>query len=214
MIRINLIKEEKRRFALPSISLAQLKQYEIKDLLKEKAILIAPAIGVLILAGEIFYAFRLKGEISSLQREVTDLTAQRNKLKKKANVVQARKRALRNEINTLKRRIKQLELSKDVIIVLKNYYAPFNESLGYFYSHVPSTVWLNSLSQRMDFQKVNVELSFGSYDIDSIKNFFTTIKREFSELTPSEIRKQENKNGIMYYVSSIKAGKHLTSGVE
>ena len=214
MIRINLIKKEKKKFALPSVSLAQLKQYDIKELAKDKAILAIPAVGVVILAGEVFYSFKLKQEISSLQREVSNLTSQRNKLKKKADIVQARKRALRNEINAVKRRIRQLEISKDLIIVLKDYYEPFNSSLSYLNSYAPSTVWFNSLSQNMDFQKVNVELSFGSYDINSIKNFFTIVKKEFPQLTPSEIKKQENKSGIIYYVSSIRFRRDFVSGGE
>ncbi|WP_457601005.1 hypothetical protein [Hydrogenivirga sp.] len=214
MIRINLIKKEKKGFALPSVSLAKLKEYDIKELAKDKAVLIVPAVGVILLAGELFYAFQLKQEVESLQREVNSLNAQRNKLKKRADIVQARKRALQNEISNVKRRIRQLELGKDIIIVLKGYYEPFNESLSYLYSYVPSTVWFNSLSQSMDFQRVNVELSFGSYDINSIKNFFTIVKREFPQLTPNEIKKQENKSGIIYYVSSIKFRKDFVSGGE
>lgn len=214
MIRINFIKKEKRGFALPSVSLEQLKKLDVRELAKDKAILAVPAVGVALLAGEIFYSFQLKQEIESLQREVNNLTAQRNNLKKKADAIQARKKALTAEINTVKNRIRQLELSKDLILVLKGYYEPFNSSLVYLYNFVPSTVWFNSLSQNMDFQRVNVELSFGSYDIDSIKNFFTIVKKEFPQLTPSEIKKQENPNGIIYYVSSIKFGRNFTSGGE
>ncbi len=216
MIRINLIKKEKKRFTLPSLSLAQLKQYDIKEFAKDKAILAIPVVGVALLGVELFYGYQLKQEVANLQREINNLSAQRNKLKRKADIVQARRKALMNEISATKRRIKDLEHSKDLIVVLKEYYEPFNSSLNYLYSYVPSTVWFNSLSQDMDFERVNVELSFGSYDIDSIKNFFTIVKREFPQLTPSEIKKQENKNGIIYYVSSIKFRKSFvnTSGGE
>ncbi|GEM_PF-1895871 len=214
MIRINLIKKEKRGISIPSISLARLRTLDVKELAKDRAILIIPAVGVLLIGAELFYAFRLKQEISSLQTEVSRLTSQRNSLKKKADVIRARRKALQNEINAVKLRIRNLQLSKDVILALKGYYEPFNGSLSYLYSYVPSTIWFNSLSQSMDFQKVNVDLSFGSYDINSIKNFFTIVKKEFPEVIPSEIKKQENKNGIMYYVSSIKIEKNFTKGEE
>jgi len=210
MIKINLIKKEKRKVSLPSLSLKGVKEAGAPKFGKETALILVPIVGVAAVAIELLYAFKIKQEITSLRQEVSNLTTQRNKLKKKADEIQAKKRALQNEINLLKNKIKQIEMSKDIIVVLKDYYIPFNQSLDYLYTYTPSTVWLNSLSQNMTFENVNIELSFGSYDINSIKNFYTIIKKEFPQLSPNEIKKQENKSGIIYYVSSVKVRKNFS----
>ncbi len=207
MIRINLVKKERRGIALPDLS--GLRSVPPQDLLREKALYIASAVGLALLGAEIFYAYRLKEEISSIRVEVNTLTAQMNRLKKKVSEIQSQEKALQDQINTLKQRIEYIEMSKDVIIVLKGYYQPFNRSLGFLYTYTPSTVWFSSLTQNMDFKEVNVELAFGSYDINSIKNFFSIVKREFPLITPGEISKKENRNGIVYYVSSVKARKNI-----
>ncbi len=212
MIRINLLKKERRGLTLPDIS--KLRKIELRDLLKDRALYIVPIVGFAVVGVEVYYAYQLKQEINTLRVEVNNLTLQRNKLKKKADAIQAQKRALQAEINKVKTRIKYLEMSKDVILVLKRYYEPFNGALNYLYTIAPSTVWFDSLSQNMDFEKVNVELNFGSYNIDSIKDFYSTVKREFPFLLPGEIKKQENKSGIIFYVSSVKAKKDLTGGGE
>jgi len=175
-----MLKKEKRRLSLPD--LGKLKEVHPKEFLRERALIIVPVISALIIGGELFYAYRLKGEIEELQREVSRLTVERNKLKKKADVVQAKKKALQQEINRVKGRIRYLEMSKEVILVLKDYYKPFNSALSFLYTETPSTVWYDRLSQNMSFQKIDVELSFGSYDINSIKHFFQIVKREFPRL--------------------------------
>ncbi|HHJ63966.1 MAG TPA: hypothetical protein ENJ61_03575 [Aquifex aeolicus] len=212
MIRINLFKKERKRLSLPDLS--KLKEVHPKEFLKERALIIVPAIGALVIGAELFYAYRLKGEIEELQKEVSRLTVERNNLKKKADVVQAKKKALQQEINRVKGRIRYLEMSKEVILVLKGYYKPFNRALGFLYTEAPSTVWYDKLSQSMSFQKIDVELSFGSYDINSIKHFFEIVKREFPRLLPGEIKKQENKSGIIYYASTIKISKDFEGGRE
>ncbi len=212
MIRINLLKKEKKKFTLPDLS--KLRKIEYKDLLKEKALYVIPVVGLVFVGVEVYYAYQLKQEINALKMEVDSLTLQRNKLKKKATAIQAQRKALQSEISKLKARIKYLEMSKDIILVLKGYYEPFNGSLNYFYTIAPSTVWFDGFSQSMDFEKVNVELNFGSYTIESIKDFYSIVKKEFPLLLPGVITKKENKNGIIYYVSSVKVKKNLTGGGE
>ena len=212
MIRINLLKKEKKKFTLPDLS--KLRKIEYKDLLKEKALYVIPVVGLIVVGAEVYYAYQLKQEINALKMEVDSLTLQRNKLKKKAMAIQAQRKALQSEISKLKARIKYLEMSKDIILVLKGYYEPFNGSLNYFYTIAPSTVWFDGLSQSMDFEKVNVELNFGSYTIESIKDFYSIVRREFPLILPGAITKKENKNGIIYYVSSVKVKKSLAGGGE
>ncbi len=212
MIRINLVKKEKKGLTLPDLS--KIKEINLKDLLRERAILVVPAIGVVFIIGEIIYAYKLKQEIEAIQLEINKLTMERNRLKKKAKTIMAQRKLLEKEIGVLKTRIKYLEMSKDVILVLKRYYEPFNYSLSFLYRRTPSTVWFDSLLQNMDFQSVSVELSFGSYDINSIKNFYALVKKEFPFLLPGEIKKKENKNGIIFYVSTAQVKKELIGGGE
>ncbi len=212
MIRINLLKKERKRLSLPDLS--RLKEIHPRELLRERALIIVPAIGALVIAGELIYAYKIKSEIKKLEEEISRLTAERNTLKRKADVIQAKKKALQQEINRVKGRIRYLEMSREVILVLKGYYQPFNQALDFLYTEVPSTVWYDKLSQNMSWQKIDVELSFGSYDINSIKHFFRIVKREFPQLLPGEIRKQESRSGVIFYASSIKISKNLESGRE
>ncbi|MDQ7083151.1 MAG: hypothetical protein Q9N34_09565 [Aquificota bacterium] len=139
---------------------------------------------------------------------------ERNNLKRKADEIQAQKRRLQKRINELKARIRYLETSREIILTLKSYYVPFNESFRYLSTNVPSTVWLDNLSQRMSFSDMDVELSLGSYDIDSIKHFIETAKKRYAEFIPGTVEKKENKIGIIYYTSSIKFRKDLVKGEE
>jgi FtsZ-binding cell division protein ZapB len=96
MIRINFAKKEKREFRLPDLS--KIKEINFRELLTERGILAIPILGLLIIAGELFYLKQLKDEIMSLKEKVEQLTVERNKLKKQADFVQAQKRKLQAEI--------------------------------------------------------------------------------------------------------------------
>ncbi len=212
MIRINLLKKERRRVTLPDLS--RLREIKVRDLLKERGIFLIPVLGAVLVAGEIYYVAKLREEIDRLKGEVAKLTAERDALKKKAQEIQKEKNRLQKRISELRARINYLEMSRDVILTLRSYYVPFNESLRYLYLNVPSTVWLDNLSQSITFSDMNVEISFGSYDIDSIKSFIETAKRQYPEFTPGTVEKRENKIGIIYYTSSVKFRKDLVRGEE
>ena len=203
MIRINLLKEEKKKFTLPDLS--KLKEVNVKEALKSSAILVIPAVGLIVIAAELFYSFKLKGEIGVLEGEVNSLKAQRDMLKAKVRDFNRRKNELTAQIRELETRIKYLEQSKDVIKLLKELYDPFNGTVSFVYSSVPSTVWLNEMKQSMDFSKINLEISFGSYDIGSIKGFFENMKREFGRIVPGELVKNNTDLGIVFYTASVKA---------
>ncbi len=212
MIKINLLKKERKRITLPDLS--KIREIKVQDLLKERGIFLIPVIGAAIVAAEVYYVLQLKKEIGDLRGEIARLTVERNNLKKKADEIQAEKRKLQRKINELRSKIRYLEMSREIILTLKDYYVPFNESLRYLYTSVPSTVWLDNLSQIISFSDMNVELALGSYDIDSIKNFIETAKREYPEFIPGTVEKKENKIGIIYYTSSIKFRKDLVKGEE
>lgn len=211
MIKINLLRRRKRRrISLPDLS--RLKKVNLREVLRNRALYFAPLAGLAVLGVEIFYAYNLKREIEALESEVNRLTVERDRLRRRANEILTKRKELQSQIKAVKQRIKDLEMSKDVIITLKSYYVPFNASLLYLYTKVPSTVWLENLSQTMDFGRINVELAFGSYDIDSIEGFLATVREEFPLIFFGEVRKRENKRGIIYYVSSAKIGKEIAKG--
>ena len=212
MIRINLYKKERRKITLPDLS--KLREVKVRDLLKDKALYILPLIGVVVIGGEVLYVYRLQDEINSLRVEVNNLKAQRNELKRRAEEIQAQRRALQNEINQVRARIRYLEASKDVFLTLKEYYEPFNTSLGYLFTLTPSTVWFDGLSQTMDFNRVSVKVDFGSYSVDYIKDFFMIMKSKFPLLTMGEIRMNETDTGMIYYVSSVEMSRDIKGGGE
>jgi len=120
MIKINLLKKERKRLTLPDLS--KLREIHPREFLKERALVIVPIVSAVVIVGELFYAYRLKGEIEQLQAEISRLTAERNSLKRKADIIQAKKKALQQEINRIRGRIRYLEVSKEVILALKGYY--------------------------------------------------------------------------------------------
>lgn len=212
MIKINLLKKEKRRITLPDLS--KIREIKVQDLLKERGIFLLPLIGLAVIGAEVYYYMDIRREVDNLKGEIARLTVERNNLKRKADEIQAQKRKLQKQINELKARIRYLEMSREIILTLKDYYVPFNESLRYLYTSVPSTVWLDNLSQRISFSDMDVEISLGSYDIDSIKFFIETAKRQYPEFIPGTVEKKENRIGIIYYTSSVKFRKDLVKGEE
>ena len=212
MIRINFVKKERREFKLPSFT--RFRQINYRDLLKDKGLLVIPIIGLGVIAVELFYAKQLMEEVNALTFQVEQLTKERNKLKRQADKIQRQRKRLLAQIENVKRRINYLQMSKEVILILKGYYEPFNSSLQYLRTTVPNTIWFDNLNQRLEFERINVELVFGSYDINSIKNFYHLVRREYSQLLPGEITKRENKKGIIYYVASMRVQKNFIEGEE
>ncbi len=207
MIRINLIKKEKREFKLPDLS--KLKEIQVKDILQDKFIFVIPILGAVAIGAELFLLKKMRDEVALLESKAMELKTQRDNLKRQANEIQAKKSQLESRIRSLKNTINYLNQSKDVIIALKEYYVPFNRSITFLRTSVPNTVWFDRFSQDLDFGKVAVNLSFGSYDLDSIKNFYRVLKKEYSNIKMSGITKKENSFGIIYYVSSINVEKDV-----
>ncbi len=207
MIRINLVKKEKREFKLPDLS--KLKEIQVKDILQDKFVFVIPVLGAVAIGAELFVLKKMKDEVALLESKAMELKTQRDNLKRQANEIQAKKSQLESRIRSLKNTINYLNQSKDVIIALKEYYVPFNRSITFLRTSVPNTVWFDRFSQDLDFGKVAVNLSFGSYDLDSIKNFYRVLKKEYSKIKMSGITKKENSFGIIYYVSSINVEKDV-----
>ena len=207
MIRINLVKKEKREFKLPDLS--KLKEIQIKDILQEKFIFVVPLLGAVAIGAELFMLKKMRDEVAVLESKALELKTERDNLKRKAAEIQAKRNELEARIRELRNSINYLNQSKDVIIALKEYYIPFNRSITFLRTSVPNTVWFDKFSQNLDFSKVAVNLSFGSYDLDSIKSFYRILKREYSKLNMGSIRKKENSFGIIYYVSSINVEKDV-----
>jgi hypothetical protein len=208
VIRINLVRKEKKGFKLPDIS--RLKQIDLKSFLMSSGVLVLPALFLAGFVMELIYAKRLSDQISSLEIDLDRLTSKRNSLKKKAELINAEIERLEAQIREVRGRIQYLRMSRDVILALKGYYTQFNGSLEFLRDSAPTTVWFDGLTQHLEFDRVDVDLRLGSYDLDSIKDFFERIKLEFSEIVPGEINKRENKNGMIYYVASVKVGKRFT----
>jgi len=213
MIRINLLQRRERR-GLPLPDLSRVRELDLKTLLRERVLYLVAVVGFAAVGVEALYAYKIKKEVGSLRVEVEELTKERDRLKKNLEIVESQSNAIKAEMEEVKNRIAYLEQSKSILTLLKGYYRYFNGSLGYLYDVTPSTVWFDGLSQNMDFEKVDVELDFGSYSIDSIKGFYSLIKKEFPSLLPGEIKRQENKSGITYYLSSVKAKKDIVGGGE
>ncbi len=206
MIKINLLKEEKKGGGL---TLPSFKEFKAEDIIKEGAVKALMVISGIVILGEIGYIVFLKKTVGELERERNILAQERNQWKAKAQKFMSERRSLESEIAKIKARIDYLEKSKKVIITMKKYYNPFNSSIEYIYTKTPATVWLSSFVQNQSFSDIRVSINFSAYDINTIDRYFVIINDRFSTPLIRNIERKLNKHGITYYVSSIVTSKGL-----
>ncbi len=214
MIRINLLRGERRKRGFYISDFRKIAQFNLRDINVDKLIFIIPVAGAVLVVGQIVYLFNINSEVNRLRGVVAKLTVERNNIRAKANKIEAERNRLQKEIDALRREIENIDMSKDIIMALKDYYRPFTDSVGYFYKRLPSTAWLTSFSQRMDFEKVNLNISFGSYSVEVIKSLYSELKDEFPHILIGQIEKKESSKGIFYYVSSMEIEKTLEGRLE
>ncbi len=210
MIKINLLKEEKKG---RGISLPSLREFSLskENLIQEGAVKVLLAVSAALVVAELGYLFSLRKTASNLESQKNQLVQERDRWKAKAQRFLVERKRLENEIRAVKDRIDYLVRSKEVILVMKKYYRPFNSSLKYVYTKTPPTVWLYSFSQNQDFGSISMSMSFSAYDINTIDEFFSILDKEYSTPIIQSIQRKLNPYGIEYYVSNIKSSKVITS---
>ncbi len=211
MIRINLLKEEKKSIAL---DISKIKKFNVKEFVKSKAIFSIPIAGFAIFAVEVFYYIRLSSEVNTLRTEIKNLEKERDLLKQKVADQLERIKRLKEEINKVKLRIQRLERSKDVYTALKTYHLVVDKFFVSLKQNVPPAVWINQIEQEISFSDFNVSIHLGSYNIKAILAFADSLKKAMDTeyINFSEIEKRENEYGVIFYNASINLNKSIGKG--
>jgi len=212
MIKINLLKEKKTKKTLPQPTFASLKEVKINDLLKlDKAqyyLSVLLWIGVLGMGG---WYWKTSKEITETKREIDQLQAEKNRLEGIAKRISEEKKEIESEMSALRAEMDAIERSKDILIGLKAFYEPFNNSFISFSSSIPSVSWTLTYSQSLDIEnrKLKTEFDLSSFDYASIGSYANSLKKNNVEVFISSIERKTTPNGYEYYSTKLVAEKSV-----
>jgi len=212
MIKINLLKEKKTKKTLPQPTFASLKEVKINDLLKlDKAqyyLSVLLWIGVLGMGG---WYWKTSKEITETKREIDQLQAEKNRLEGIAKRISEEKKEIESEMSALRAEMDAIERSKDILIGLKAFYEPFNNSFVSFSSSIPSVSWTLTYSQSLDIEnrKLKTEFDLSSFDYASIGSYANSLKKNNVEVFISSIERKTTPNGYEYYSTKLVAEKSV-----
>jgi hypothetical protein len=212
MIKINLLKEKKAKKTLPQPTFAFLKEVNISDLLKlDKAqYYLSVLLWIGVLGMGVLY-WKTSKEIREIKREIDQLQAEKNRLEGIAKRISEEKKEIESEISALKTEMDAIERSKDILIGLKAFYEPFNDSFVSFSSSVPSVSWTITYSQSLDIEnrKLKTEFDLSSFDYASIGSYANSLKKNNVEVFISGIERKTTPNGYEYYSTKLVAEKSI-----
>jgi hypothetical protein len=212
MIKINLLKEKKAKKTLPQPTFASLKEVNISDLLKldraQYYLSVLLWIGVLGMGG---WYWKISKEITEIKREIDQLQAEKNRLEGIAKRISEEKKEIESEMSALRAEMDMIERSKDILIGLKAFYEPFNNSFVSFSSSVPSVSWTLNYSQSLDIEnrKLKTEFDLSSFDYASIGSYANSLKKNNVEVFISSIERKTTPNGYEYYSTKLVAEKSV-----
>jgi|YNPMSStandDraft_2_1061718.scaffolds.fasta_scaffold05806_3 hypothetical protein len=212
MIKINLLKEKKTKKTLPQPTLASLKEVRVSDLLKlDKAQYYLSVLLWICVLGMGGWYLKTSKEITEIKREIDQLQAEKNRLEGMAKRISEEKKKMESEISALRAQLDMIERSKDILIGLKAFYKPFNDSFVSFSNSVPSVSWTLTYSQSLDIEnrKLKTEFDLSSFDYASIGSYANSLKKNNAEVFISGIERKTTPNGYEYYSTKLVAEKSV-----
>jgi len=212
MIKINLLKEKKTKKTLPQLTLASLKEVKVSDLLKlDKAQYYLSALLWICVLGMGVWYWKTSKEITEIKREIDQLQAEKNRLEGMAKRISEEKKKMESEISALRTEMDMIERSKDILIGLKAFYKPFNDSFISFSNSVPSVSWTLTYSQSLDIEnrKLKTEFDLSSFDYASIGSYANSLRKNNAEVFISGIERKTTPNGYEYYSTKLVAEKSV-----
>jgi hypothetical protein len=212
MIKINLLKEKKTKKTLPQLTLASLKEVKVSDLLKlDKAQYYLSALLWICVLGMGVWYWKTSKEITEIKREIDQLQAEKNRLEGMAKRISEEKKKMESEISALRIEMDMIERSKDILIGLKAFYKPFNDSFISFSNSVPSVSWTLTYSQSLDIEnrKLKTEFDLSSFDYASIGSYANSLRKNNAEVFISGIERKTTPNGYEYYSTKLVAEKSV-----
>jgi len=212
MIKINLLEEKKAKKTLQQPTLVSLKEIRVGDLLKlDKAqYYLSVLLWIGVLGMSVLY-WKTSKEITEIKREIDQLQAEKNRLESIANRISEEKKEIESEVSALRAEMDMIERSKDILIGLKAFYEPFNNSFVSFSSSVPSVSWMLNYSQSLDIEnrKLKTEFDLFSFDYASIGSYANSFKKNNVEVFISNIERKTTPNGYEYYSTILVAEKSI-----
>jgi seryl-tRNA synthetase len=150
-------------------------------------------------------------EITEIKREIDQLQAEKNRLEVMAKRISEEKKKIESEISALRAEMDMIERSKDILIGLKAFYEPFNDSFVSFSSSVPSVSWTITYSQSLDIEnrKLKTEFDLSSFDYASIGSYANSLRKNNAEVFISGIERKTTPNGYEYYSTKLVAEKSI-----
>jgi hypothetical protein len=212
MIKINLLKEKKTKKTLPQLTFASLKEVKVSDLLKlDKAQYYLSALLWICVLGMGVWYWKTSKEITKIKLEIDQLQAEKNRLEGMAKRISEEKKKIESEISALRTEMDMIERSKDILIGLKAFYKPFNDSFISFSNSIPSVSWTLTYSQSLDIEnrKLKTEFDLSSFDYASIGSYANSLRKDNTEVFISGIERKVTPNGYEYYSTKLVAEKSV-----
>ncbi|MCS7285160.1 MAG: hypothetical protein NZ527_05520, partial [Hydrogenobacter thermophilus] len=153
-------------------------------------------------------------EANQLKKEIDQLNAQKTVLQTKAKKFVEEKKAIEASIAQLENRIKDIEKSKDILLGLKSYYAPFNQTFFSYVKQAPSVSWISSYRENLDINSsvIKVEMELQSLDYSGISYYSKQLSSLSKVVSVSSIERKVNQYGFEYYSAKLSAEKTLYGG--
>jgi hypothetical protein len=212
MIKINLLKEKKTKKPSLQPTSVSLKEIRVGDLLKldRAQYYLSVLLWIGVLGMGVLY-WKTSKEITETKLEIDQLQAEKNRLEVMAKRISEEKKKIESEMSALRAEMDMIERSKDILIGLKAFYEPFNNSFVSFSSSVPSVSWTLTYSQSLDIEnrKLKTEFDLSSFDYASIGSYANSLKKNNVEVFISSIERKITPNGYEYYSIKLVAEKSV-----
>ncbi|MFN3813420.1 MAG: hypothetical protein ACK4SM_02200 [Aquificaceae bacterium] len=210
MIKINLVKKREK----VEVGKARLEKEKIVKAIpkvpKVEYVLALFAWFAIVLM--LVYYFRLSSERSKLRAEVDSLNAQKVQLQSKAKKFLEEKKVIEERIASLEGRLRNIERSKDILVGLKSYYQPFNQSLFSYTRSVPSISWISSYNQSLDINSgsIKTDIELQSLDYKGISLYSEELSSTSRSVSLTSLERKVNQHGFEYYTVRFSAERKLS----
>jgi hypothetical protein len=211
MIKINLAKKKEEKELKPAVG--RIPQISL-PIQKEKAIYYLSVILWISFALTLLYYLKLHSDMENLRKQLEELNAQKVQLQVKAKKFAEEKKLIENNIRDLENRIRDIDKSKDIIVGLKSYYVPFNNTFLFHVKSVPSVSWISSYKESLDINTslIKAELELQSLDYYGISNYTKKLASLSRAIEVSSVERKTNQYGFEYYSAKLSTEKTLYGG--
>ncbi len=211
MIKINLLKPERKGRA---VDFAALKEIKLQEVLKAGPEYYLGFILWLFLLLLIAYNYKLNQDRVSLRKELERLNVEKAQLQARAARFIEERKEIEKRIAGVRKDIESLDKNKDVILGLKSYYEPFNSSFLTYTARIPKISWIGKYGQSLDMEKqrLSVNFEFHSPDYRGITAYSESVGGLSKEAGSLSLERRLNHHGVWYYTAKLSVEKPLSRG--